>query len=95
MFRFQYETGFEKSFYYRDFKSFIMSKVLLHSDCVLHYDRDSDFWIFSWIQSEMFCFTAVFIACSLCSYECTDSKLETPHEQATITAFIQNILLQR
>ena len=49
----------------------------------------------SWIQGEMFCFTVVFVACSLCLYECTDSELETPYEQVTITAFIQDILLGR
>ena len=46
-------------------------------------------------QSEISCLTAVIIACSLCSYVCTDPELETAYEQAKITALIQNISLRR
>ena len=48
-----------------------------------------------YLPSEIFCITAGFVVCSLCSYECTDFELETAHEQVTITALIQNISLGR
>ena len=46
-------------------------------------------------SSEIFCIKAVFVACSLCWYVCTDTESETAYEQATITALIQNISLGR
>ena len=46
-------------------------------------------------QSEIFCLTAVIVACSLCLYICTYPELETAYEQAAITALIQNISLGR
>ena len=63
--------------------------------CFCIVKGNQDFWIFPWIESEMFCFKALFVACSLCSYECTDSELKTPYKQATRTALIQSLLLGR
>ena len=57
----------------------------------LHCDRNKDFWIFPWIQSEI----AIFVAYSLYLYEYIDSEFETAYKQATIAAFIQKILLGR
>ena len=37
----------------------------------------------------------LFLVCSLFLYECTDFELEIAHEQATITALLQNTLLGR
>ena len=37
------------------------------------------------LPSEIFSITAVFVACSLPPYECTNFELETAHEQVTIT----------
>ena len=42
-----------------------------------------DFWALPWIQSEVVCLTAVFVACSLFSYECTYSDFSNTNEQAT------------
>ena len=58
-------------------------------------DRKQDFWILPWIQSEIFCLRAVFVACSLFSYECTDSEFRNTYEQTTRTAFILIISLGR
>ena len=48
-----------------------------------------------WIQSEIFCLRAVFVACSLYSYKCTDSEFGNTYEQATTTALILIISLGR
>ena len=61
----------------------------------LQGDRKQDFWIFPWIQSEIFCLGAVFVACSLFLYECTDSEFRNTYKQATTTALIPIILLRR
>ena len=54
----------------------------------------TNFFIISWIQSEMISFTPVFVACSLCLYECIDSELETTYKQATTTTFTQKFCLE-
>ena len=58
-------------------------------------DRKQYFWILPWTQSEKFCLRAVFVACSLFSYECTDSDFGNTHEQAIRTALIPIISLGR
>ena len=58
-------------------------------------DRKQNFWILPWIQSEIFCLRAVFVACSLFLYECTDSEFRNTHKQATRTALIPIISLGR
>ena len=58
-------------------------------------DRKRDFWILPWIQSEIFCLRAVFVACSLFLYERTDFKFGNTYEQATRTALILIISLGR
>ena len=47
------------------------------------------------VSSEIFCLTAVIVACSLCSYVCTGPELEIVYEQATIPVLTQNISLGR
>ena len=61
----------------------------------LQCDKKWDFWILPSIQSEIFCHKAVFVACSLFSYESTDSEFINTYEQATRTALILIILLRR
>ena len=58
-------------------------------------DMKRDFWILAWIQSEIFCLRAVFLACSLFSYECTYSELGNTYKQATRTALIPIISIGR
>ena len=75
-----------------------------------HFEHSNVLWqettsfTFSWLHSfidilclpsEIFCITAFFVACSLCSYKYADPELETAHKQATITGLIQNISLGR
>ena len=45
------------------------------------------------LESEIFCLTAVFVACTLFSYGCTDSEFRNTYEQATRTALILIISL--
>ena len=47
------------------------------------------------VSSEIFCLTAVIVACSLCSFVCNGPELETTYKQATRTALTQNISLGR
>ena len=75
MFRFQYEVDYEKSFHYRDFQVFCNVQGFIMFRLFLHCYWDRDFLIFPWIQSKMVCFTAIFVAFSLCLYECIDSQL--------------------
>ena len=51
-------------------------------------DRQQDFWILSCIQVEIFCLRALFVACALFSYECTDSESGNTYKQVTRTALI-------
>ena len=46
-------------------------------------------------SSEIFYLKAVIIACCLCLYVCAGPELETPYEQAPITALRQNISFWR
>ena len=58
-----------------------------------HCDTKEDFWILPGIQSEFFCLKAVFVGCSLFSYECTDSEFRNTYKQATRTALIPIALI--
>ena len=60
-----------------------------------HCDMKQDFWILPWIESEIFCLKTVFVACSLFSYECTNSEFWNTYEQATRTALIPIISIGR
>ena len=60
-----------------------------------HCDTKQDFWIIPWIQNEIFCLKAIFVACSLFSYECTDSEFGNTYEQATRTALILIISIRK
>ena len=53
-----------------------------------HCDMKQDFWTLPWIKSEIVCLTAVFLSCSLFSYEYSYSDFGNTYKQATRTPLI-------